>query len=280
MYRHILAAVNEHSNSEWAARYALALARVCQAQLTLIFAATPATGREVVHRAEATLERLFLEATSQGVAVESVVRAGDPFQVIKELVAEREIQLTMAATRREDLSRRFFLKTLARDLMLRLPCSVALVRVVHFGRVHPRRLLVPFRGHISKMEERVYFVARLAEAFEAQVTLFHAPPSLTGYFRGRLTPAPKELEPHIPGDIAKFSEMLERCQIAHEKRLGRGAVATAITMEAAAQRSDLIIMGASGRGLMESMLWGNPVEEVLRETPCNLIILLPRLKVP
>jgi len=35
-------------------------------------------------------------------------------------------------------------------------------------------------------------------------------------------------------------------------------------------------MGASERSLLSSILKGNPVEEVLRETPCDLIILKPR----
>ena len=39
-------------------------------------------------------------------------------------------------------------------------------------------------------------------------------------------------------------------------------------------------MGASERGLWESIIGGNPVEQVLRETPCNLIILLPQLQRP
>ncbi|HDH02033.1 MAG TPA: hypothetical protein ENH17_02765 [Nitrospirae bacterium] len=49
-----------------------------------------------------------------------------------------------------------------------------------------------------------------------------------------------------------------------------------ITIEAASKRHDLIIMGASERSLPASILKGNPVEDVLRETPCNLIILKPR----
>jgi len=51
-------------------------------------------------------------------------------------------------------------------------------------------------------------------------------------------------------------------------------------VEAALHRSDLIVMGASERSLVQSLIWGNPVEKVLRETPCNLIIFLPRLKNP
>jgi nucleotide-binding universal stress UspA family protein len=47
-------------------------------------------------------------------------------------------------------------------------------------------------------------------------------------------------------------------------------------MEAFVKRHDLIIMGASERSFWASLLQGNPVVEVLREAPCNLIILKPR----
>jgi nucleotide-binding universal stress UspA family protein len=73
---------------------------------------------------------------------------------------------------------------------------------------------------------------------------------------------------------------LESQQVSPERRFGQGPPGRAITVEAALQRNDLIIMGASERGLWESLISGNPVEEVLRETPCNLIILMPRLKRP
>jgi nucleotide-binding universal stress UspA family protein len=36
-------------------------------------------------------------------------------------------------------------------------------------------------------------------------------------------------------------------------------------------------MGASERSLLSSFIRGNPVENVLRETTCDLIILRPRL---
>jgi nucleotide-binding universal stress UspA family protein len=133
---------------------------------------------------------------------------------------------------------------------------------------------------MTRLEERAGLVARLAEAFQADVTLFHAPKSLSGFFHreGRLSP--EEREASAPRDLEKFAAYLERFRIPHEKRLGQGRVATAITVEAALRRSDLIVMGASERGLVHSLLFGNPVEEVLRETPCNLIIFLPRLKFP
>jgi nucleotide-binding universal stress UspA family protein len=40
----------------------------------------------------------------------------------------------------------------------------------------------------------------------------------------------------------------------------------------------MVIMGASERSLLSSLIQGSPVERVLRETTCDLIILKPRLQ--
>jgi nucleotide-binding universal stress UspA family protein len=77
--------------------------------------------------------------------------------------------------------------------------------------------------------------------------------------------------------MEKFTECLRRYEIYHEKRTRYGNIAREITIEAAHKRNDLIVMGASERGLVQSIASGNPVEMVLRETPCNLIILSPRV---
>jgi nucleotide-binding universal stress UspA family protein len=71
-------------------------------------------------------------------------------------------------------------------------------------------------------------------------------------------------------------EYLRKYEIALEGSLLPGSIAKSITVEAASKRHDLIIMGASERSLLSSFLKGNPVEDVLRETPCDLIILKPR----
>lgn len=280
MYKTILAAVNEYSNSEAAAHYAVGLAQACQAKLILIFVAEEGADLRTLRQAEAALERLFLEAGNKGLEVESIIRKGDPYHDINAVVWEKEVDIAFLATRREDLSRRYFTRTLARRLMLHLPCSVALVRVVHPGRVYPQKILVPFRGRPPHMEEKAYFVGKLAEAFGAEVTVFHAPEVLTRFFRGVRQLSRAEMEKYVPEEIDRFMRYLEQHQLAPEKRLGHGRAGRAITIEAALQRNDLIIMGASQRGLLESMIAGNPVEEVLRETPCNLIILLTRPKRP
>ena len=277
MYQRILAAVNEFTNSELAARYAIALAKSCRAKLFLVFVAEERIDKDTFRHAESALGRLFIEAQNQGIDVESITEKGSPLRSISAIVKKEPVDIVFAATRREDVSKRFFQRTLARDFMLRLPCSVAMVRVVRMGKSYPKQILVPLKGRMTHLEERACFVASLAEVFDSSVTLFHLSSPITSFFHGEIQFPPSRREEEIPRDIEDFTECLHKYKISHEKKTGYGAVSQSITIEAAHRRNDLIIMGASERGLLRSIVSGNPVEQVLRETPCNLIILRPGL---
>lgn len=275
MYKKILAAVNEFTNSEIAARYAIALAKYCGSSLSLVFVADEKSGRELFRHAEAALERLFFEARSLDVEVESITEKGDPLKKISDLVRTKGADIVFAATRREDVERRYFLKTLARQLVMKLPCAAAIVRVVRMGKSYPRNILVPLRGHMTGLEDRSCFVANLAMAFHASVTLFHLASPITDFFHGETLLNPAQREKRLPKDIDQFTDCLNKYDIRHEKKTGQGSVSRSITIEAAHRRNDLIVMGASERSLLRSIASGNPVEDVLRETPCNLIIFRP-----
>ncbi|MEW6571298.1 MAG: universal stress protein [Nitrospirota bacterium] len=276
MYRNILSAVNEYTNSEIAARYAIALAKSCQAKLSLVFVAEDRFDRELFRRVESSLERLFIEAKEQDIEVESLTERGKPYEKISSIVNKNKVDLSFFSTRREDMEKRFFAKTLSRELMIKLPSSVAMVRVTHMGRGYPKRILVPLRSHMTRLEERAFFAAKLAQAFNSTVTLFHLHRPIVSFFHGELYLKPAEREEYIPKDIEKFTELLEKYGVSHEKKTGYGAVSRSITIEAAHKRNDLIVMGASERSLLKSIIRESPVEKVLRETPCNLIIFRPK----
>lgn len=275
MYKRILAAVNEHWNSEIAARYALHLAKACQAKLYLCFIAESNLSRSDIESAEDSLKRLFLEAEEMGLPVESITETGKPVPAIEGIAQRERIDLVFASTRREDVERRFYARTKARSLSLRLPCSVALVRVVHAGKLPPSRILVPLKARIPHGRERAFFTAKMAEAFQARVLVFHAPKPVTRLFRGEMHLTPLEWEEKLPKGLADFMAHLREQGVPLEGRLAPGAVGRGITTEAASRRHDLIIMGASRRSLWSALWRGNPVEDVLRETPCNLMILKP-----
>jgi nucleotide-binding universal stress UspA family protein len=276
MYTKILAAVNEYLNSEISAQYALNLAKVCEAKLFLCFIAEKNMPRSSFDKAEDAIKRLFIKAKDMNLQVESITQTGEPVKEISKIVRNEGINIVFASTRREDIEKRFYAGTIARSLSLHLPCSVALVRVVHVGRMHSRNILVPLKAKINHAKERAYFTAKMAEGFGSKVFVLHAAKPITRFFHGEIHLTPVEWKKRLPKDISDFMEYLRKYDIAFEDRLLPGSIARSITIEAASKRHDLIIMGASERRLLGFLLKGNPVESVLRETPCDLIILKPR----
>lgn len=276
MYKKILSAINEHLNSEITARYALNLAKACEAKLYICFIAEKDFPRSSFEKAEDAMKRLFIEAEKMDVQVESITETGEPVREIEKIVRHEGINIVFASTRREDIKRRFYAGTVARSLSLKLPCSVAIVRVAHMGRVHPKKILVPLKARINHIKERAYFVSKMAKGFQSKVFVFHATKPITKFFHGEIHLTPAQWEKRLPEDISDFIEHVRRHEVEFEGRLSPGATARSITVEAASKRHDLIIMGASERSLLKSLIKGNPVEHVLRETPCDLIILKPR----
>lgn len=276
MYKKILAAVNEHINSEASARYATELAKVTGSRIYFCTVADDSMSEAALRHAEEALNRVFNRANDADVKAKSIIVSGRPVEEIQKIVRSEEIDIVFAATRHEDLQKRFYEGTIARSLSVSLPCSVALVRVVNMGRINPHKILVPLKAGVNHIKERAYFTAKIAECCNAKVLVFHAAKPVTRFFHGEIHLTPYEWEKRRPKDISRFMEYLRKFETDHEGRLLPGKAARSITLEAAAKRHDLIIMGASERGLLTSLLKGNPVEEVLRETPCDLIILNPR----
>jgi nucleotide-binding universal stress UspA family protein len=275
MYRKVLAAVNEHLNSEVSARYALHLAKKENARIYFCSIAENSLSDKGFRIAEEAVKRLSDRAQELGLKPDCILETGNPVEQIKKIVAAEGIDIVFAATRREDVKQRFYARTTARQLSLTLPCSVALVRVVHMGRAYPKTILVPLKARIDHIAERATFTALMAAAFGSSISLFHSTKPMLKFFHGEIHLTPLEWEEKTPKDVLRFIEQLNRYEVSLEKKLVPGIAGKNITTEAAVKRHDLIIMGASERSLLSSFMRGSPVEQVLRDTPCNLIILKP-----
>jgi nucleotide-binding universal stress UspA family protein len=276
MYKRILAAVNEHVNSEVAARYARQLAKTVGARLFLCSIAEKNRPENVFGLAQEAAKRLQHAARELGVETECIFDEGEPVRRIRDLVKLHGIDLVFSATRHEDVKRNFYAgPTISRRLLNALSCSVALVRIVHLGRISPREILVPLKNEIDHIPERAFFTAMLARAFESRVHLFHTARPVTQFFSGETHVTPLEWDTKTPSDISRYIDHLDDYKVVYERRTAPGVAGRSIAIEAASKKRDLIIMGASVRGLIDYVLRGNPMEYVLRETPCNLIILKP-----
>jgi nucleotide-binding universal stress UspA family protein len=277
MYKKILATVNQHLNSEISARYALGLARACSARFYLCFVAEKAESPADIRSAEDAVNRLFLEAQQAGLEVESVTKTGDVLPTLDRFVRDEGIDIVFAASRRKDVRGRFFFGGVTRRILLDLPCSVALVRVEHMGRIQPGRILVPLKTQMGNVAERAYFTCKMAAAFHSRLFVFHTTKPISRFFEGEMHLTPPEWEKRMPGEIEQFMESARTYGVEVEGRQVPGRIARSITIEAASKRHDLIIMGATERGFFSSLLGPPPVEKVMRDTPCDLIILKPAL---
>ena len=276
MYKRILVAVNEHLNSEAGARYGLEFAKVAGSKLYLVFIAERGISPLAIKNAESAIGRLFESATNMGIDVEAITKTGEPVSEIDSIVRAEGIDLAFVSTRRADIERRFFSGTTARRLSARLHSSVALVRVVHAGKIHPKSVLVPLKAKLDYIKERAHFISIISEAFGSELYVFHVRKPSQGFLSGEVELTTPEWERRFTKDIVRFINIIKKHGIAPHLASISGDVGRAITLEALARRHDLIVMGASRRSLLRSIIGESPVEEILRETPCNLIILNPR----
>jgi nucleotide-binding universal stress UspA family protein len=139
MYNKVLAAVNEHVNSEVAGRFAKQLAKKAGAKLYLCSIAEPGQAETKIELAQAAAMRLMHAARKMGVEAELLFAAGDPVARIRQIVVTHDIDIVFISTRHEDVQQRFYAgRTTARRLMRHLTCAVAVMRIVHMGRYHPR----------------------------------------------------------------------------------------------------------------------------------------------
>lgn len=274
MYSRILATVNEHLTSEIAGLYSLHIAMACNAHLYLTYIAETGTSEEGLKRAEDALKKLFRMAEKSGIRVEAILDTGDFKKKISELVERKKIDILFAATSRGGKAGRYKLGSSAKTI-LRLPVSVCLIRVVHFGRLHPKKILIPLKSEIDHVDERAYFSALLSRAFDSEVHLFHITGPVSRFFHGEMHLTPIELEKNLSRDMLLFIERLREYGISFEKKLSHGSPSKDITIEAASRRFDLIVMGASTRGFLSSIFEKSPLEYVMQRTPCNLIIFKP-----
>lgn len=275
MYKKILMAVDGSFNAEAAARYAIALSAACKAKLYIASIIPPKMHEKDIRAAEESVKRIIEEAGRTGLDVRPIIEEGKIVPTIKEIVDREKIDMVMAASRKEHAEKRFFVRTVSRELMRLLTCSVIIIRVVNPGKMaYPRDILVPIIGKGYDPTEKVFLTARLARYYKAKTIVLHLKRSITSLFKKGIIKDIVEEEIDGMEDIKYFIDRLKKFKVYPKVRVSYFIkISRTISKEAAAKRHDLIILGATRRSLISQLIRGNPVEEVLRRTPCDLMIL-------
>ncbi len=142
-YHRILTVVNEHTASTVAARYAIALAAACRAELVLYAAHDKGCNEVLLRRTEEHLEHMAAVAEKCDIFVTRIVEIGNIRSLLPKRSQAENVDLVvypLASLERygDNLKRHtvdYLLRTVTSDL--------AIMRIIAMVKPHPNHILVP-----------------------------------------------------------------------------------------------------------------------------------------
>ena len=263
-YRKILAVINEHTGSAVSARYATMMAASNGSELVL-YSAHDAPGDAAAFHTERHIDHLFSEALALDVTVSRISEVGPFSRLLLHRIQAEAVDLVFYPLTPGERYGATMQQHTAHQLLRSVRADLAVMRIMHMGKPHPRHILVPVGGVISDREQRSRFLAALAKAFNSQVTLFHRPDAG---------------QQGSPNDLVMLRDALRQHDLAVLERSGTGRIARSIAVEAVSHHNDLIVLGASERGALRRLLFGNPAGDVMHQPPCNAILFRPARRLP
>ncbi len=265
-YCTLLSVINEHTASTVIGRYAVSLALACKARLVLYAAHAGGTSESILNHTDRHLDHLVTVAEELGIPVARIHEVGAITRLLPERVQTEKADLVFypltPGERYGDHLQRHTVHLLLRTIVP----DLAIMRIISMAKPHPRHILVPLGKVVGVMERRLLFISELANSFHAQVTLFHLS-------SGRTTQ-------QMPDEISRFRDQLQKQQITVQERSARGPIGKSIAVEAITRHHDLIVLGASERGVLQKLFFGNPAGDVMHQPPCNTILFRAARKLP
>lgn len=253
-YRKIVTVVNEHTASTVTARYAIALAAACQAELVLY---AVHDGNVPVHT-EHHLEHLVAVATALAIPVTRIIEVGNISLLLPAWVKAAQADIVFYPLGPYKQYGTDQQRHIVHSLMRAVSTDLAVIRAISLAKPHPRRIMVPLGRIIKNSDRRLVFISALAKSFQSPVTLFHIEAGNGAH--------------KLPATIARFQEQLQAQQVITLARSGAGDIGRAITVEAITRQNDLIVLGASQRGVLRRIFSGNPVVDIMLRPPCNTVL--------
>lgn len=280
--------------SSQALRHALSLARNFGSRLKVVYviphvfpggeslygAAPWLMTPEVRQRADEDMRRFLEPARELRVNHEIEIREGDPWREIRAAAEEMSSDFVVLGTHGRGGLDRLILGSVAEKLIRRLPCPVFTVSHEE-GRTWAAPGLITrilcatdfseTSGHALQM------ALALAARYQSEITLLHVIETLPDF--GDLTysgvvdvkPLREDLEREARERLDKAALSGGPSASRIEPRAIFGRPYREILKTAAEERSDLIVIGAQGHGMIEHMLSGSTAQHVIRAATCPVL---------
>ena len=256
-YRTIVSVINEHSGSTVTASYAIALATATKARLVLYAAHPLGTSENILHHSERHLDHLFAIALEHGITVTRISEIGQTTRLLPKRVLAENADLVFYPLLPNERYGATLQTQNVHQLLRSIKADLAIMRIMHMGKPHPRHILVPLGSGVPDQIRRVSFLTALAQSFHAQITLFHRHDNRAD---------------RLPADFVKVRTALKQQQLTVLERTGTGPIAKTIALEAISHHNDLIVLGASERSPLRRLFFGNPSGDLMHAPPCNAIL--------
>jgi nucleotide-binding universal stress UspA family protein len=260
-YNKIISVVNEHTVSTVTARYAIAMALSCKAALVLYAAHAEGSNETVLRHLDRHLEQLFTDASALGISVIRVIEIGNISTLLPKRVEGEKADLVFFPLMPFKRYGANLARHTVHHLQRAITSDLVVMRVITMAKPHPGHILMPLGKVADDKGSRLLFITELARSFHSQVTLYHL--------------AAESEAQGMPGDILQFGKQLQQEQITVRERISRGDIGKSITVEAITHHHDLIVLGASERGMLHSLFIGNPAGDVMQQPPCNTVLFRP-----
>jgi len=220
---------------------------------------------------------------------EPLITVGNPANEIARLAADKQIDLTIAASHGRSGLRRLILGSVTERLMRTLPCPLWVVRSPEPGFVTPadqaiqlKKILVgcDFSPDSSLAFE---YGLSLAQEFQADLHLAHVvePPLYDDLIK------PSESREAFRQRLRKTVQEKLTAMVPEEARTWCNPVTTLLAGQpheelikyAAVNGLDLVVLGVRGHSLMETLLVGSTTGRVMRGAPCPVLSVQPKAHV-
>lgn len=256
-YQTLLAVVNEHTSTVVAARYTIAMAAACKARLILYAIHDEGSNEAVLQRTDRHLDHLFTAAFELDLAVTRITEVGMITRLLPKRVQSEEADLVFYPMPPDERYGAALQQQTVHRLLQTVSSDLAIMRIVQMAKPHPRHILVALGGIITDLEDRARFLALLAKSFHSQITLFHRS-------AGELSEAPVS--------VTQMRNLLRQHHQPVFERSSSGQIAKAIALEAISHHNDLIVVGATERGVLRRLVFGSPAGDLMHQPPCNTIL--------
>jgi len=260
---------------DWVACYAMHFAATeADRKLLLLHVLDGHVERSI---AEARFARLSKECAENGITLHQELLAAVPsvHRALRQAIPHDSTALLVCGTRVKPRREAFLTGSVAAQLLRMHQCPVLALRVVQPGLLGlPHRLLLPLAGHLDGFKRFWPILQRLAPQLHRIYLLLTVP--ISDLAQAHSSPL-RQARLHLDGEeyldrvCAELAERIPEPPFSIDRRVLIGSNwAHQVLIEASRLKAQMLLLGASERSLAHRVLHGRRLEQVLRETSCDV----------